>query len=243
MNQLLRIYDGEVYADSRMVANHFGKMHNDVLKDIRNEIEKLEIGDVSTEGIFSLSEYQDSTGRTLPCYEMSEEGLMQLAARYDAVARRKLIIKIKELKAQNQKQPQSQAEFIFMMAQQALEQERKLSEISGTVQVIKDAMVPVENNWRDEIKRMINRIAMKLGGGQNEHLKVRHESYELLEKKAHANLEVRVENLQNRKMRNGATKTAIKTVNKLDVIEQDPKLKEIYTSIVQQMVIKYCEGA
>ena len=78
MNQLIRIYDGEIYADSRMVANHFEKMHNDVLKDIRNEIEKLENGGVSTEGIFSLSEYKDSTGRMLPCYEMNEEGLMQL---------------------------------------------------------------------------------------------------------------------------------------------------------------------
>jgi len=43
-------------------------------------------------------------------------------------------------------------------------------------------------------------------------------------------------------MRNGASKTAIRNANKLDVIEHDPKLKEIYTGIVRQMVIKYCEG-
>ncbi|MZQ97172.1 MAG: hypothetical protein GT601_05815 [Acidaminobacter sp.] len=240
MNELIRIENGEVKADSRMVAEHFGKRHDAVMRDIRDEQEKLPEED---RHIFVEIYYEDAYNRKQPAYEMTEEGLMQLAARYDAVSRRKLIVKIKELKAQNQqKQPQSQAEFIFMMAQQALEQERKLTEIQGTVQVIKDAMVPIEDDWRLEIKRMINRIALKLGGGQNEHLKIRHESYETLEKKAHANLEIRVENLQNRLMRNGASKTAIRTANKLDVIEQDPKLKEIYTGIIRQMVIKYCEG-
>ena len=242
MNELIRIENGEVKADSRMISEHFGKEHKNVMRDIQDEIEKLVSGGLGDQLIFEPIYYEDAYGRKQPAYEMTEEGLMQLAARYDAVARRKLIVKIKELKSTQQRQPQSPMEFIALMAQQALEQERKLTEIKGTAQVIKDAMVPIEDDWRAEIKRMINRIALKLGGGQNEHQKVRQESYELLEKKAHANLEIRVENLQNRLMRNGASKTAIRNANKLDVIEHDPKLKEIYTGIVRQMVIKYCEG-
>ena len=33
---------------------------------------------------------------------------------------------------------------------------------------------------------------------------------------------------------------AIREANKLEVIEQDPKLREIYSGIVEKMVIKYC---
>jgi len=209
MNELIRIENGEVKADSRMVAEHFNKEHAHVMRDIRDEIEKLEQGGESGQSIFGESSYINQQNREMPCYIMTEEGLMQLAARYDAVARRKLIVKIKELKSTQQRQPQSPMEFIALMAQQALEQERKLTEIKGTVQVIKDAMVPIEDDWRAEIKRMINRIALKLGGGQNEHQKVRQESYELLEKKAHANLEIRMSCLKRK--RTQTSKSGLRT--------------------------------
>jgi anti-repressor protein len=97
MNELIRIENGEIKLDSRMIAEHFDKAHSDVLKDIRDEILKLESAGLG-EGIFSLSSYTSQQNKELPCYEMTEEGALQLAARYDAVARRKLIIKIKELK-------------------------------------------------------------------------------------------------------------------------------------------------
>jgi Rha family phage regulatory protein len=98
MNELIRIENGEVCADSRMIAEHFEKEHRNVLADIKDEIEKI-----GEEGllIFQQSSYINQQNREMPCFIMNEEGLMQLAARYDAVARRKLIVKIKELKAQN----------------------------------------------------------------------------------------------------------------------------------------------
>ena len=51
------------------IAELTGKPHNDVLKAIR----KMEPAWMKvTQGKFSLSSYQDATGRTLPCYELTK---------------------------------------------------------------------------------------------------------------------------------------------------------------------------
>ena len=51
------------------IAELTGKPHNDVLKAIR----KMEPAWTQvTQGKFSLSSYQDATGRTLPCYELTK---------------------------------------------------------------------------------------------------------------------------------------------------------------------------
>ena len=50
------------------IAELAGKQHNDVLKAIRAMEPAWE---KVTEGKFSLSEYRDSTGRALPCYELN----------------------------------------------------------------------------------------------------------------------------------------------------------------------------
>ena len=129
MNELIKIENGEVKLDSRMIAEHFDKAHSDVLKDIRDEIGKLENAGLGAEGIFSLGSYQDKNGQARPAYEMTEEGALQLAARYDAVARRKLIIKIKELK--QRRLPQTYAEALRELADKAEENERLALQIEA----------------------------------------------------------------------------------------------------------------
>ncbi len=66
------------------------KLHKNVIADIRNEIQKLENAGIFTGLIFQPSEYQDSTGRTLPQYELSRDGVMMLAMKYDTVTREDL---------------------------------------------------------------------------------------------------------------------------------------------------------
>ena len=79
------------------IAEITGKNHSEVLRDIRSEIENLKNDDLSTESIFALSNYKDSTGRNLPMFVMGREGAMQIATRYSASIRRKLIMKLDEL--------------------------------------------------------------------------------------------------------------------------------------------------
>jgi Rha family phage regulatory protein len=240
MNQLIKIENGEVKLDSRMIAEHFDKAHSDVLKDIRDEIGKLESAELGAEGIFSLGHYTDKNGQARPCYEMTEEGALQLAARYDAVARRKLIIKIKELKEQSSinysaLSPELQA--IRMMIDDMARQNIEIKQLSSTVTTIKDTIIMQPGNWREDLNRMFNKIVRTVGDGRFQEL--RHESYEILESRAHADLEIRLSNMRKRMLLHGASKSAIDKANKLDVIEADPKLREIYSSIIKEYTIKF----
>ncbi|MEW8987688.1 MAG: ORF6N domain-containing protein, partial [Bacillus sp. (in: firmicutes)] len=70
-----------------------------------------------------------------------------------------------------------------------------------------------------------------------DHKEVRNLSYQTLKDRTNCKLETRLENLRNRLADSGATKTRIADANKLDVIESDKMLKEIYTTIVKELSI------
>lgn len=110
---------------SMQIAEIIGKHHHHVMRDIKDEIEKLETAGVSTQTKFGLSERKDPTGRKIPYYILSKEGVLQLAARYDAVTRAKLIELA--MKAEQQiskyKVPQTFAEALRLAAD--LEEERQ----------------------------------------------------------------------------------------------------------------------
>lgn len=76
---------------SKEVADITGKQHSHIMRDIKDEISKLEKEGIDTQSIFGLSEYKDVTGRTLPIYILTLDGIMQLGARYKADIRYKLI--------------------------------------------------------------------------------------------------------------------------------------------------------
>ena len=118
------------------VAEITGKEHKSVLRDVRDEIEKLESQRIFTEHIFVPSEYQDRTGRTLPMYILTREGVLQLAARYDAVVRFKLIEKV------------SQPAKVLSPAQQLLAQAQMLVEMDNRVEAVEQGVRRLEHNYR-----------------------------------------------------------------------------------------------
>ena len=65
---------------SLQVAEAFGKEHRHVLRDIRETIDKC--SESFTAPNFGLSEYTDSTGRKLPLYIISKDGLMMVTMGY-----------------------------------------------------------------------------------------------------------------------------------------------------------------
>lgn len=121
------------------VAEITGKEHKSVLRDIRDEIEKLTSQGIFTEHIFVPSEYQDRTGRTLPMYVLTREGVLQLAARYDAVVRFKLIEKV------------SQPAKVLSPAQQLLAQAQMLVEMDSRVGAVEQGVRRLEHNCRRTI--------------------------------------------------------------------------------------------
>jgi phage antirepressor YoqD-like protein len=107
---------------SMEIAEVTGKLHAHIMRDIRDEIEKLEAGGIPIESKFGLVSYKDSKGEVRPCYQLSKEGVLQLAARYDAVVRAKLIEMVTK-QEQQIKVPQTFAEALRLAAD--LEEQRQ----------------------------------------------------------------------------------------------------------------------
>ena len=217
---------------SMQIAEVTGKRHADLMRDIRDEIEKLNAGGISNERKFALVDYIDSKGEKRPCYQLSKEGVLQLAARYDAVTRAKLI----EM-AMRQDKPQSIEDLIIMQAQSVKELKGQVAHLTGTIGNIKEAVISEPDNWRQDIRHKLNKIVRALG--ENKFREVRSESYRLLERRAGVNLDRRLDNKRARMLKEGASRTAINQANKIDIIDGDKKLREIYGKIVSEYLIKY----
>ena len=85
------------------IAELTGKQHNDVLKAIR----KMEPAWTQvTQGKFSLSTYQDATGRTLPCYSLTKTECLYIATKFNDEARAKLVLRWQELELKEQERRQ-----------------------------------------------------------------------------------------------------------------------------------------
>lgn len=217
---------------SMKIAEVTNKRHADIMRDIRDEMQKLEAGGISNERKFALVSYTDNKGEKRPCYQLSKEGVLQLAARYDAVIRAKLI----EL-AMKQDKPQSIEDLIIMQAQSVKELKGQVNQLTGTIGNIKEAVISEPDNWRDDINRKLNKIAKAIG--VNKFREVRAESYKLLEQRAGVDLDRRLDNRRLRMLKEGMSKTAINHANKIDIIDSDKKLREIYGKIVSEYLIKY----
>ena len=72
-------FNGIETIDSRLVAKAVDKEHYDLIKDIRRYSSFLTDGKISVSDFFIESTYQDSTGRTLPCYLCTRKGCEMIA--------------------------------------------------------------------------------------------------------------------------------------------------------------------
>ncbi|WP_207213181.1 Rha family phage regulatory protein, partial [Serratia proteamaculans] len=69
------LVEGRAVTTSLAVAAYFSKRHDNIIQ----KIQTLECSPEFTDLNFKVSEYADSTGRTLPCYEITRDGFAFLA--------------------------------------------------------------------------------------------------------------------------------------------------------------------
>lgn len=124
------------------------------------------------------------------------------------------------------------------------ERDRKIAIAQETAQKavettnnIKEAVKPVLDNWRTEIKSRIAKIAPK---AEMSYGILQAEMYKELERRAGVDLNRRVNNMKQRAKDSCSTKKQVDDIRKIDVIEQDKKLREIYSKIVTEYEIRYC---
>lgn len=122
-------------------------------------------------------------------------------------------------------------------------QEKAIERTNNKIKDIQDAIIVDTKNWRKWVNEAIGKLAEteivieEFGGLRYQ--SIRAKSYKELEKRAGCDLKTRVKRLKERLEKAGATKKVIKETGNIDVIERDKKLKEIYTSIIKDMLIKY----
>ena len=74
MNSIVLVKNQSVITTSILVAEKFERNHRDILRAIK----KLDCSPDFTERNFTLSEYEDITGRKLPMYQMTKDGFVFL---------------------------------------------------------------------------------------------------------------------------------------------------------------------
>lgn len=102
---------------------------------------------------------------------------------------------------------------------------------------IKDAVRPVFDNWREEINKKIKRIQFSC---EKDFQTLNTEMYIELERRAGCDLNTRLRNKKQRMQNNGCKKTDINNTRKIDIIEEDKKLREIFSKIISEYEIRYC---
>lgn len=99
---IIEIVNGKPAVTSLQVALAFGKEHYNVLNDIRKTVDKC--SESFTDLNFQVSGYTDSTGRNLPMYILSKDGLMLVTMGYTTPEAMKIkvsyIARFNEMEAQ-----------------------------------------------------------------------------------------------------------------------------------------------
>jgi len=172
MNQLINISDNQIFT-SRDIAEWTGKMHKNVLRDIEDEMHKLgEIGEL----IFEPTYYVDNCNRKQHQFSLSKDGVMQIAARYDAIVRYKIIQKLKELS-----KPISKIDWLIesalqmkMIEERQAIQDAKIKQLEGKVKILNDKEftimgyanmndILVTNKSANRLGRFASKLSRELG--------------------------------------------------------------------------------
>ncbi len=252
MNELLTISNGQPTASSRDIAEHFGKEHKNVLRDI----DTLKKDVLNFEQMFFETEIPDSYGRPQRAYLMNRDGFTLLAMGF--TGKEALAWKMKYINAFNameqelrsQQQGLTEADFsalsyearaIIKMELQQKQQAKQIAElttqqqetrtmVNQTLSAITRPSTSDAEEWKEDVNHTIRQMCEEYG--LNYHTTIG-DMYAELEKLGSVDLTRRQANLQTRMRRGGATVAECRGVSKLHVISQDKKLRWFYEGIIR----------
>ncbi|AAO36643.1 antA/AntB antirepressor family protein (endogenous virus) [Clostridium phage phiCTC2B] len=151
-----------------------------------------------------------------------------------------------EKKIKKQHKPTCIEDVLIQSLQEMKDVKQQLNQVNNKMLETKEELKTVRevieirpsNSWRGETNRLMTKICFKL----KDYQKPKEEAYKALEERAGCDLKIRLKNMKVRQVLQGVSKSKIDELNYLDVIAQDKKLIEIYTTIVSQMAIKHKVG-
>ena len=118
------------------------------------------------------------------------------------------------------------------------QQEQHLQLVDQKVEGIRELVGINPNQWREDCRRLIVRIANRMGG--NEYIRdVNAEVFQQVDERAGVSLATRLTNKRRRMADEGVCKSKRDRLTRVDVIAEDRKLVEIYIKIVRELAVRY----
>ena len=241
MNNLVIMKDQQAVTSSLQVAEVFEKEHKNVLRDIST----LDLDRLNFEQMFLEGTEPDSYGRDRKVIYMNRDGFTLLAMGF--TGKKALEFKLKYIEAFNQMEAQikidtknlsPELQMFKGLFDSLAKQELATNKIEAKVDNISEIVALNTTDWRKDSRALINKSA-QAQGGYGAYKEIQNAIYTELERRGKVNLKTRQTNKRRRMADEGVCKSTRDKLSKLDVINDDNKLIEIYTAIVKEFAIKY----
>ncbi len=223
--------------------------HSDLLIKLDGSKKVKGIVPVLTERNFPLSDYFiessyiDGSGKTNKCYDCTKMGCEFLANKFTGekgiIFTAKYVKRFNELERGQAIRTQGLSPQLQLLINMELKQkqlEEGMAETQKEVQAIKDV---ITLNPRAEWRKKTNKILCSIGNKIGDYKTPRDKAYEALKNRGRCRPSLLLSNLKQRATINGLAKSKVDDLNLLDVLENEPRLREIYITIVKEMAIKY----
>lgn len=166
MNGLITL-NNELKMSSRDIAERTGKLHKNVLVDIENMCNGLKVQPVKF-----LSSYKDAKGETRKCYLLPKHEVMCLVTGYRADLRMKVIKRLDELEAQQNRLalPQTYLEALKALTHEVEQKQIALAERDEAIRTkswISTKQAQTAMTTASIAVRRANKLADQLGEGKN----------------------------------------------------------------------------
>jgi len=241
MNDLIKTGQEETL-ESREVAKMVDKIHAHLMRDIAGYCSILTLHSETNFGLadfFIESTYLDAQDKPRPHYLITRKGCDFIANKLTGEKGIKFTAEyVTRFHQMEAKQFPTVEDMMIAQLQNMKAVRLKLEAQDKAIESIKEVFTASHDEaWRQSLNKLFNSAVEN--SPEKDFQELRRESYSRLEQRTGVNLTVRLNNLLKRKKADGATTTALGKTNKLDVIEADKMLKEIYTTIVKELAIGY----
>lgn len=132
-----------------------------------------------------------------------------------------------------------QLQLLINMELKQKQLETAITDTNARIDNIKEVVALDSTAWRADTQNLLNKIAISLGGTSAFYRQLRNESYELLDHRMGARLQIRLTNKRRRMAEEGISRSKRDALTKIDVIADDKRLIEGYVAIVKEMAIKH----
>ena len=217
-----------------------------MLEKINTYSDFLANGKFRSLDFFVPSDYVDAQGKTRPRYLLTRKGCDMVANKMTGekgvLFTAAYVTAFEEMREKlSAPKAMSTAQLFAMQVQINLEQEQRMKALGektqATQETVQEAFSALSyptvsrDHWQDETRQKIRRVCFENGLNYQQFTA---QTYDELEADARVKLETRVNNQRERMKACGAKYAECQAVNKLTVIAADPKLRAIYSAIIQR---------